>query len=45
MVASAEGVAEGQKGAAAALAAAWDLPKRDVYRALLELKEQLKGAS
>ena len=45
VVASAEGVAEGQKGAAAALAAAWDLPKRDVYRALLELKEQLKGAS
>lgn len=34
-------VIEGQKGAAAALAAAWDLPKRDVYRALTELKERL----
>jgi len=34
---------EGQKGAAAALAQAWDLPKRDVYKALTDLKGRLKG--
>jgi 16S rRNA (cytidine1402-2'-O)-methyltransferase len=34
---------EGQKGAAAALAEAWDLPRRDIYRALTELKDRLKG--
>lgn len=38
-------VVEGQKGAAAALAQAWGLPKRDVYRALVELKERLKSVS
>jgi 16S rRNA (cytidine1402-2'-O)-methyltransferase len=36
---------EGQKGAAAALAASWGLPKRDVYKALLELKETLISGS
>ncbi len=34
---------EGQKAAAAALSAAWGLPKRDIYKALLELKRELSG--
>jgi 16S rRNA (cytidine1402-2'-O)-methyltransferase len=34
-------VSEGQKGAAAALAAAWGLPKREVYSALTDLKKAL----
>jgi 16S rRNA (cytidine1402-2'-O)-methyltransferase len=33
---------EGQKAAAAALAAAWGVPKRDIYKALTELKGALK---
>ncbi len=32
---------EGQKGAAAALAEAWGLPKRDIYKALTELKKHI----
>jgi 16S rRNA (cytidine1402-2'-O)-methyltransferase len=36
---------EGQKGAAAALAESWGLPKRDIYKALLELKRELTADS
>ncbi len=37
----AQSAVEGQKGAAAALAAAWGIPKRDIYKALTALKDRL----
>ena len=36
-----ERVIKGQKGAAEALAQAWDLPKREVYAELTRLKQRL----